>query len=116
MTYYDVEIYSANIACHATGLDSCLAAARAVEKYFPLGEAKNAPWCEECKTNPYPQSSSETYHTFLVRERPAYELVSQGQFSWRKKKGIGRQSQLEYLEKLALEGKETWFQLEINEL
>jgi hypothetical protein len=52
----------------------------------------------------------------MIRERPAFEIARGGKFTWTKKKGIGRQSQPEYLAQLCKDDTETWFQLEIQEM
>ena len=115
MTFYNVDIYSSNIAGAASDLNSLLAALEVVEKFFQTGDCKNAGWCVECKRKPYSEGSP-LHHSFMIRENAAYEIVKQGRFSWTKKKGIGRQSQVEYLEKLANASVETWFQLEMSEI
>lgn len=115
MTFYNVDIYSSNIAGSASDQESLIAALDVVEKYFQTGDCKNAGWCVECKRNPYSEGSP-LYHSFMIRENVAYEIVRQGRFSWTKKKGIGRVTQPAYLEELANSGKETWFQLELSEL
>ena len=38
------------------------------------------------------------------------------EFTWRKKKGIGRRIPREYLEQIVQDGEETWFTLDINEI
>lgn len=115
MTFYNVDIYSSNIAGAASDLNSLLAALRIVEVQFTMGNCKNAGWCLECKWKPY-VDGNPLYHSFMIRENVAYEIVSQGRFSWTKKKGIGRVTQRQYLEELAKSEKETWFQLELSEL
>jgi len=115
MTFYNVDIYSANIAGSASDQESLIAALGVVEKYFETGDCKNAGWCAECKQEPYSEGSP-LYHSFMIRENAAYEIVKQGRFSWTKKRGIGRQTQVEYLERLVNAGAENWFQLEMSEI
>jgi hypothetical protein len=115
MTFYNVDIYSPNIAGSASDQESLMAALDVVEKYFQTGDCKNAGWCAECQRNPYTEGSP-LYHSFMIREKPAYEIVRQGRFTWTKKKGLGRQTQVEYLERLVNAGAENWFQLETSEI
>jgi len=115
MTFYNVEVYSSNIAGSASDQESLIAALAVVEKYFKTGDCKNAGWCAECKQEPY-REGSPLYHSFMIREKPAYEIVRQGRFTWTKKRGIGRQTQVEYLERLVNAGAENWFQLEMSEI
>lgn len=115
MTFYHVDIYSANIAGSASDQESLIAALEVVEKYSQTGHSKNAGWCAECKREPYSEGSP-LYHSFMIRESVAYEIVRRGRFSWTKKRGIGRQTQVEYLERLVNSGAENWFQLEMSEI
>ena len=115
MTFYNVDIYSSNIAGAASDLNSLLAALEVVEKFFQTGDCKNAGWCVECKRKPYSEGSP-LHHSFMIRENVAFEIVKAGQFSWTKKKGIGRFTQIHYLEELTNSGQETWFQLELSEI
>lgn len=115
MTIYHVDIYNPNIAGAASDQDSLVAALKAAEKFFKSGDCVNAGWCEECKRKAY-ADGSPLYHTFMIREQVALEIVTAGRFTWTKKKGIGRQTQVEYLEGLIKSGRESWFQLEMSEI
>ena len=115
MTFYNVDVYSSNIAGSASDQESLIAALAVVEKYFQTGDCKNAGWCAECKREPYSEGSP-LFHSFMIREKAAYEIVRQGRFAWHKKKGVGRVTQLQFLEELVSSAKETWFQLELSEL
>ena len=56
------------------------------------------------------------YHTLLVREQVARDVELCGEFTWRKKKGIGRRIPREYLDQIVQDGEETWFTLDISEI
>jgi hypothetical protein len=115
MSFYEVDIYSSNIAGTASDQESLIAAMRIVEKFFPSGDCKNAGWCIEFKRKTYSEGST-LYHSFMIRENVALEIVKSGSFSSTKKQGIGRQTHIEYLEGLVSSATPAWFQLEMSEI
>jgi hypothetical protein len=115
MTSYEVNLCSSNTAGEANNMSSLVAAMAIVEKFFNLGQATNLKWCEECKQRPYPQFPGEVYHSFMIREKAALKIVRNVEISWKKKKGIARQSPVQYLESLSENCQEQWFQLELSD-
>lgn len=116
MTFYEVEIYSANLAGYASDMKVLITAIASVEKHFESGLVVNAGWCSACKTKPYKTGSgSPVYHVFMAREIPILEIIQSGNFSWRKKKGMGRANPTEFLASEIAQGRESWYQLELSE-
>lgn len=116
MTFYEVEIYSANLAGRANDLTVLMAAMDSVEKHFEAGLLVNAKWCSECVNNPFAVGAGNSrYHVFKARELPILEIIETGKFTWQKKKGLGRATANDYLREAVANGTELWFQLELSE-
>lgn len=115
MTFYSVQIYSSNLAGEATGLDTAVKAQKLVEKCFKSGAIKNVKSCSPCQSRPFDGTGDANFHTFMIRENVALELITGQDFRWSKKRGFGRKAPREYLESLVAEAIVAWFQLDISE-
>jgi hypothetical protein len=116
LTFYDVDIYSSKVAGNSADMSSLMNALDVVERHFSSGLVVNAGWCEECKTHVYtPGEGSPLFHAFRAREQPVLEIVQGGNFTWRKKRGMGRSSVEVFLQEQVKRGEEIWFQLELSE-
>ncbi len=120
MTFYDVTLYGSKVAGSAHGMASAMGALGAVDKWYAKDPTLfvNEPRCEECAlTGTYEgKAGTALYHTLLVREQVARDVELCGEFTWRKKKGIGRRIPREYLDQIVQDGEETWFTLDISEI
>ena len=116
MTFYHVDIYSANLAGSASDMTTLLAAMNSVERHFDAGLVVNGGWCEECKRQPYKAGDDPNYHSFMARELPILEIIEAGDFNWTKKKGMGRATPSASLQEAVSQGTELWFQLELSEI
>ena len=120
MTFYNVTLYGSKVAGSAHGMAAVFGALGAVDKWYAFDPefVRNEPRCAECAlTGPYEgKVGTALWHTLLVREQVARDVELCGEFTWRKKKGIGRRIPREYLEQIVQDGEETWFTLDINEI
>lgn len=116
MSFYSVQIYSSNLAGEATDLDTSAKAQKLIEKHFTNGEVQNVKFCSPCQSKPFDGTGDANYHTFLIRENVALELINGQNFRWTKKRGFGRNDPKVYLKGLIAEKKEYWFQLDTSEI
>ena len=120
MTFNNVTLYGSKVAGSAHGMAAVFGALGAVDKWYAFDPefVRNEPRCEECALTGIYEGKAGTalYHTLLVREQVARDVELCGDFSWRKKKGIGRRVPREYFEQIVQEGEETWFTLDISEI
>ena len=115
MTFYDVTIYSSKLAGELSGTDNFWNALRAVTRGFESGTARNAPYCDECKSHGVPDEGA-VYHLFLVRHDVLLDIIKGRKVYWRKKKGMGRATPEVFLQNPTQEFRDVEFQVGIWEI
>ena len=119
MTFYDVDIYGANFAGSAHGMRTLVDSMKAFEETINPQNWRNSPTCGECKLSGVYDSKvsdSPLWHTFLVRTEVIQAVELCGNFSWTKKKGMGRDIPRNWLVEQVAAGKELWFTLTFYEI
>jgi len=119
MTFYDVDIYGANFAGSAHGMGTLMAAMTAFEETINDHNWRNSPTCYECKLSGVYEAGDKggpLWHTFLVQADVIQAVELCGNFTWTKKKGMGRDVPRNWIAQQVAEGRELWFTLTFFEL